>query len=464
MTTRTLVLIGGGHAHIQVLPEVHRSDTLDVVLIANAASAYYSGMIPGHVAGMYDDDQCKVSLPELCRHYGWTFIQGTVFDINAEERKISYTDRNQESKSITYDFASIDVGSCTRNPFRSDVSACRHVVFTRPISDLNTKISTALAMFKVQDTTPNIVVIGAGAAGVELAFAVNRQARETLGQPANVTLMSRSSPILRNYARSTIRKTMASLHSKHINVKENCAIVDYREEEHVVVDTNGSTHPADLLIVATGAAPHAWVTDTSLPKDERGFIRVDTTLQVVGYNNLFAVGDCNSFDAWNGEFPPKAGVYAVREGPILVHNLKAVLNKETQRLKRYQPQSDFLSLLITGDGAAIGTKWNITMKGRWVWRLKDHIDRTWMAQFKSLSHDTRHRHEGQEQEDEAAPFQPDSDADVNMVSSLANTAGKKGMRWPSLLTSATVVVAAVAVFAATCSLLLSWPPVPVQSQ
>ncbi len=87
-----------------------------------------------------------------------------------------------------------------------------------------------------------------------------------------------------------------------------------------------------------------------------------------------------------------------------------------------------------------------------------------MAQFKSLSHDTRHRHEGQEQEDEAAPFQPDSDADVNMVSSLANTAGKKGMRWPSLLTSATVVVAAVAVFAATCSLLLSWPPVPVQSQ
>ena len=50
-------------------------------------------------------------------------------------------------------------------------------------------------------------------------------------------------------------------------------------------------------------------------------------------------------------------------------------------LRRYRPQSEFLSLINLGDGTAIGAKRNITFEGRWVMRLKDTIDRRFMERY-----------------------------------------------------------------------------------
>ena len=48
---------------------------------------------------------------------------------------------------------------------------------------------------------------------------------------------------------------------------------------------------------------------------------------------------------------------------------------------KYVPQKEFLSLLMTGDGEAIGTKFGITFRGVWVWRMKDYIDKSFMNLF-----------------------------------------------------------------------------------
>lgn len=76
---------------------------------------------------------------------------------------------------------------------------------------------------------------------------------------------------------------------------------------------------------------------------------------------------------------PKAGVYAVREGPILWGNMARML--DGRPLRPYRPQSRFLRLLNTGDGRAIGEYRGFTFEGRWCWRLKDAIDRRFMDQF-----------------------------------------------------------------------------------
>ncbi len=124
--------------------------------------------------------------------------------------------------------------------------------------------------------------------------------------------------------------------------------------------------------------------------DRRGFVRVRATLQAAAHDDVFACGDCASMDDFDGQFPPKAGVYAVRHGPILARNLEALLRlrlsggddgTEQCRLQSYVPQREFLSLLTLGDGRAIGSKLGFTFAGRWVWRMKDHIDRHWMRQF-----------------------------------------------------------------------------------
>jgi selenide,water dikinase len=116
------------------------------------------------------------------------------------------------------------------------------------------------------------------------------------------------------------------------------------------------------------------------PKDEQGFLRVRDTFQCLGADDLFAAGDCAALDGY--PWVPKAGVYAVRAGPILDANLRARL--AGRPLRRYRPQRDFLALLNLGDGRALGGKWGNTLSGRAVWRLKDRIDRGFVARFRAL--------------------------------------------------------------------------------
>jgi selenide,water dikinase len=113
-----------------------------------------------------------------------------------------------------------------------------------------------------------------------------------------------------------------------------------------------------------------------LLRDRAGFLRVDACLRAVGREDVFVAGDAASFD----ESPlPKAGVFAVRQGPVLARNLRAVA--EGQAPRPYRPQKEFLVLLSLGDGHALGTRSGFVFGGRWVWWLKDQIDRRFMARY-----------------------------------------------------------------------------------
>src|SRR4029453_3716276 len=121
---------------------------------------------------------------------------------------------------------------------------------------------------------------------------------------------------------------------------------------------------------------------SGIDTDDRGFVRIRPTLQSVGRDDVFAVGDCAAWTESRGL--AKAGVYAVRQGPVLAHNLMARA-RGAQRLRAYRPQRDFLSLLNLGDGQAIGTKWGVSVEGRPVFALKDWIDRRFVRRFQVLN-------------------------------------------------------------------------------
>lgn len=78
-------------------------------------------------------------------------------------------------------------------------------------------------------------------------------------------------------------------------------------------------------------------------------------------------------------FPPKAGVYAVRGGPIITRNIAHYIAGE--KLEKYVPQTEFLALLMTGDGKAVGTRFGMAFTGKWVWGMKDYIDVGFMKLF-----------------------------------------------------------------------------------
>jgi selenide,water dikinase len=194
-----------------------------------------------------------------------------------------------------------------------------------------------------------------------------------------LTLVHGWPEVLAGYPQSLVDRVHRNAARRGIRIEPNRRVVEARKD--AVVFEGGDALPADALLWVTGAWSHPLFVDSGLPTERRGFVLTRSTLQVEGFDDLFAVGDC----ATMSEFPstPKAGVYAVRQGPFLYENLTAFL--EGKPLRRYRPQSDFLTLLNLGDGTALGAKWGRSFEGRWVMRLKDRIDRKFMRRFQVLA-------------------------------------------------------------------------------
>lgn len=144
---------------------------------------------------------------------------------------------------------------------------------------------------------------------------------------------------------------------------------------------DGTVVEGTVTVWSTGAEPQKVTAESDL-EISRGFFRVNEHLQSTSHPNVFGGGDCITIDKYEKNelsFPPKAGVYAVRAGPILAKNIAAYLTEDD--LQPYVPQSEFLALMMTGDGSAVGTKFGIAFTGKWVWRLKDYIDVSFMHLF-----------------------------------------------------------------------------------
>jgi len=158
----------------------------------------------------------------------------------------------------------------------------------------------------------------------------------------------------------------------------------------VVVSVDGLTADqdeiqlgADLVVWATGAAPVAFPRGegaSALSRDAGGFLEIRDSLQTVGFDDVFAVGDCARLV--KHPWVPRAGVYAVRQGPILERNLRARLDEKP--LRDYRPQRDFLALLYLGEQRALGSKWGLASANAPLFRLKDWIDRRFMDGFQVL--------------------------------------------------------------------------------
>jgi selenide,water dikinase len=378
---RELVLVGGGHAHVQVLrrwmmkplPGVRLSVVLD------RSDALYSGMVPGVVSGDYTIDEATIDVVPLARRAGARCILAAATRVDPVARQIEVEGR----PPIRYDVASLDVGSTVRD---LDLPGVReHALATRPIGRFVGAIEAALAASAQAPGPLRISVVGGGAAGVELSLCI--EARLGAARRAcEVTLLSASNALLPGGPPALARR--ARDEAKRRGIAMRCGVsVEAVEADAVVLaaSSDGAREriPSDLVVWATGAAAYSFLRDSPLATDEQGFVRVRATLQVEGNDDLFAVGDCAALIGH--PWVPRAGVYAVREGPVLDHNLRGRL--DSGALRSYRPQRDFLALLNLGGRRAVGGKWGRSFQGHRVWQLKDWIDRRFMRRFQVLDAD-----------------------------------------------------------------------------
>ncbi|MBT8360733.1 MAG: pyridine nucleotide-disulfide oxidoreductase, partial [Deltaproteobacteria bacterium] len=112
-----------------------------------------------------------------------------------------------------------------------------------------------------------------------------------------------------------------------------------------------------------------------------GGLLVNQCLQSTQYPNIFGGGDCIYFEPSPLD---RVGVYAVRQNPVLLNNLKAYLAGEA--LQPFDPGGSYLLIYNLGGGIGILYKWSLIFSGRLAFRVKDYIDRKFMEKFQSFEH------------------------------------------------------------------------------
>jgi selenide,water dikinase len=370
---KDLVLVGGGHTHVHVLKSFGSKPVpgLRLTLVGRDIRTPYSGMIPGFVAAHYTFDDCHIDLAGLCAWAGARLIHDQATGIDRAGRRVLLKD----GPAIAYDLLSIDVGSAPN--LETIPGAAQWATPVKPIADLGRHWLAFLEGMKTWLGPLNIVVIGGGAGGVELALAIDHRLRAVAkAAQVQVTLATRDE-ILAGMAAAAQRRMRTVFERRGLRLLEKAATV--RIERGAVQLENGTWLQADAVFVVTEASAAQWFATTGLPLDEAGFIAVDDTLRSTGDERIFAAGDCATVLKHRR---PKAGVFAVRQGPPLAGNLRrVVLGKAPEP---FVPQSRYLSIIGTGDGRAVATRGRWAIEGAWVWRWKDHIDRKWMQQYRAL--------------------------------------------------------------------------------
>ena len=373
LPSRELVLVGSGHTHLHVVRMwgMHPIPDVQLTLVAAFSGAAYSGMLPGTLAGLYRPDDMQIDLRRLCDRTGVRLIVAEARGLDPERREVLLADR----PPLPFDVASIGIGSVPRQ------HAVWHehpqVLSIKPMATFLGRLSTTLERVRQQATNRlRIAVVGAGAGGIEITLCLHGwlQAHDL---SADVALFDSNAEILSTYGAGAVQRVRRILHERGVTVHTQTRIEDF--EAGALRDNSGRTHPADLVVWAVGAAAPEVLEGFRLPRCERGFLAVRDTLQTTADLPVFAVGDTASLV---DQAIPKAGVYAVREGPILWANLRHWF--QGKPLVPYRPQHRFLSLLATGDGRAVLDYHGWSAEGHWVWRLKDHIDRKFVRMYQDV--------------------------------------------------------------------------------
>ena len=374
---RDIVLVGGGHSHVGVLKRFGMAPEPGVrlTLICSDVHTPYSGMLPGYVSGHYSYDDAHIDLGRLAVFAGARLYRDEVIGIDRVNSKVLCRHR----PPVPYDRLSINIGSTPQ--LQGVPGADAFTTPVKPITRFNARWLALLSRVQAHSQgLLRIAVVGAGAGGVELVLSMQYRLQQELqarGRSAALLefhLLSAGDRILPTHNARVRGKFAAVLAQRGVQVHLHAEVT--RAEAGRLLCANGSVLDTDEVMWVTQAGGAAWLQTTGLELNEGGFILVNDQLQTLTDPNIFSAGDIATMQNYRLE---KAGVFAVRMGPPLADNLR--LSVQGRSLRAYRPQSKWLALISTGDRYAVASRGSLGFWGAWVWKWKDHIDRSFMDKF-----------------------------------------------------------------------------------
>jgi selenide,water dikinase len=249
-----------------------------------------------------------------------------------------------------------------------------HAIAMRPLERFTDGWERVLA--RVKSGGANAVsVVGGGAAGIEIAFAMDHRFRGELGAGApHVRVLTDARAILPEHSVAVRGRILRIAHARNIGIHPESPVTEVGPGYLRIKDN--IEFATDATFWVAGAAAHPFIRESGFRTDEHGFLAVNDFMQSLSHPEVFAAGDCATSIA---NPRAKAGVFAVRAGPALAANLSAALHGGP--LERQVTSRRFLALISCGGRYAVAAYGPFAFEGRLAWRWKDRIDRRFLAAY-----------------------------------------------------------------------------------
>ena len=364
MPRKRILLVGGGHAHLAMIRR--RRQWKHEVLLLSPDTHWYSGRITQVLAGLSEPVESTLDVADQCHQHGVGYRQGEIARLLPEKRLVELTTGGR----LAYDVLSLNLGSetATSDDLKPDG---RRVFSTKPLSQFG-ELRQRIKRFATGGRTAHVAIVGSGASAIECAFALTVLGR---GSPVDVTLIHRPGDWRDGSVGGELK---GRLEQAGVTLHEGEVIQSERQGDSILLKTTEPVVPKlptriDFVLLATGLRPPAIVAGLGLPTDDAGRIRCDRHLRVVGRDDIFAAGDCMTFEP---SPQPANGVVAVRQGQLLAKNLPAAADGGP--LHDFKPQRRYLQLLLTGRRSAHLRYGGLHSTGPWWLWLKRRLDSDWL--------------------------------------------------------------------------------------
>ncbi|CAN5697180.1 FAD-dependent oxidoreductase [soil metagenome] len=346
---KTVILIGSGHAHLEVLMKLSSAETLKhrFLLVSPQTKTFYSGFIPRFIAGEIDESSLSIASADYARRKGVQFIQASMTSFDAKQKTVSLSN----GRTLNFDILSINVGSepkqiPSRSPFNT-IYPKPFDIFVQRWREVQRRFSACASI--------KFVVIGGGAAAVEIATALRLRLDENHSMKSEIHLVTSGARVCGSYSEKTSNAILHSLVRNKIIVHLNESVAEIGDMQLALSD--GKKLAFDEIIVAASVRPGSYKTDDHL--------RIAP--------DVFAAGDVVDSDL------PKSGVIAVHEGRYLGTMIQHQLNGETS--PSFHAPKRQINILISGPRTAhlVWGKWSI--EGRLPRLIKNWIDSSYMRKW-----------------------------------------------------------------------------------
>lgn len=371
-----IVIVGGGAGGLELACKLGRKlGPSKVTLVDSRLYHIWKPSLHEVAAGTLDIHQEGLSYAMLAHDNGFNFVLGPMTGLDAANQAIEIgpvlaaTDNDEvlPARRLAYGKLVLAIGS-TSNYFGVP-GAQEHSISLNATEDaerfrlrmLRLMLAVEQQREEGKETGLDVVIIGGGATGVELAA----ELREASGAYARygfasmdpkrdvrITILEGAPRILAPLPERVSGAAHALLNKRNIRVVSDCRVTAIEADR--VLDNNGNVYPSDLCVWAAGIRAPELLGTLGLPTARGGQIEVDAHLRVKGVANIWSLGDCAACVDGNGAAVPPRAQAAHQQADYLV---TAFLRMDKGQAPQDTPYEyrDYGSLVSVGQSTSVGS-------------------------------------------------------------------------------------------------------------